>query len=181
MQKAHEHNSSKPDAMEELNQIILEHLQSQDDLEFELGDTFDIKTSIALVIIIFLATQSGGFLSSKMPLHWHNIQIASVACVVIAGFLAMFALWPRNYKLKLEPKGFLGWVKEVKEFYGDDKAAVVEFLRSTQIEKIQKRFARNSSINARKSRFMELAFYFTMAALVLNIATLLALSSGWRF
>jgi len=181
MQTAQEHLRSKPDAEREYNQMILEHLQAQDDLEFELGDTFDIKTSIALVVIIFLAAQSGGFLASAMPLHWHNIQIASVCCTVIAGLLAMFALWPRNYKLRMEPDGFLGWIKEVNEFFGDDKASAVEFLRTTQIEKIQKRFAKNSSVNATKSRFMEWAFYLTMAALILNITTLLGLSTGWRF
>jgi hypothetical protein len=181
MPQVDENRSSEPDAKEEYDQIILEHLQAQDDLEFELGDTFDIKTSIALVVIIFLASQSGTFLASEMPRHWHTIQISSVFCVVIAGFLAMFALWPRKYKLRMEPDGYLGWVKEVNEFYGGDKAKVVEFLRNTQIDRIRKRFARNSAINASKSKLMEWAFYFTVGALALNTATLLALSTGWRF
>jgi len=165
----------------EFKQIIDEHLRSQDDREFGLGDTLDIKTSIALVVVIFLATQSGGFLASPMPLHWHNIQIVSVGCVIIAGVLAMIVLWPRTYKLKIQPSEFLGWTKQVNEFYGENRVAAVEFIRSKQIQRIQKRFAVNSSINASKSAAMSWSFYFTMTALILNIATLIGLSTGWRF
>jgi hypothetical protein len=168
-------------AAEEQNRIVLENIQYQDDLEFKLGDTLDVKTSIALVLVVFLATQSASFLALAMPRHWHNFQIASVGLLVIAGFLAIVALWPRKYKLRLKSSEFLGWVKEVDEFYGGDKASAVKFIQSKQIEKVEKRFSINSLINERKSNAMTASFYFTMGAFILNIATLLALSTRWYF
>jgi hypothetical protein len=100
------------------DQIISEHLKEQDEREFALGDTLDIKTSIALVIITFLATQSAEFLkaSASAP-RWHIIQQMSVACLVIAGLLALIELIPRNYRLRMNPATFLEWVKQTKAFY----------------------------------------------------------------
>jgi hypothetical protein len=74
--------------MEKYDAMIMELVKGQDDRELALGDTFDIKTSIALVIITFLATQTANFL--KMPLSpcWHLVQILSVVSLVAAGVLA---------------------------------------------------------------------------------------------
>lgn len=172
--------------MEDFNQTIAEHLKSQDDLEFGLGDTLDIKTSIALVIIIFLATQSAGFLASSMPLHWHNVQIISVVCVIISGILAVWELIPRTYIAGMGPSEFIGWVEQLRTFYskqGDSnpETKIVETIRNKEIEKIKARFATNRAINATKSKAVEWSFYFMMTALAVNLVTLLALSSGWRF
>jgi hypothetical protein len=173
-------------AIEEYDLIIQEHLEWQNELELELGDTLDIKTSIALVVIIFLATQSGGFLATHMPRHWHNLQIVSVLCLIIAGVLAVWELIPRTYKFGLSPAKFLEWVKGVKDFYSADgvsnpEARSVEFIRRKQIEQMQTRFSKNRAINAMKSKAVEWSFYLTMTALILNLATLAALTSDWRF
>lgn len=85
MNSAKENIPLRTDAADELNRVIIEHLPAQDELEFELGDTLDIKTSIVLVVIVFLAAQSGAFLAQSMPRHWHCIQMLSAACLVAAG------------------------------------------------------------------------------------------------
>jgi hypothetical protein len=168
-------------ATNELQRTIAERLESQDGVEFGLGDTLDMKTNVALVVIVFLATQSGWFLTLPMPRHWHNAQIVSVACLVVAGLAAMYVLIPRKYKLKLEPDKFLEWLEGVKRFYGDDEIAILEFMRQKEIEKTVTRIARNSAINGRKSSVMEVSFWFTIASLGTNVVTLLALAIGWRF
>src|SRR5690348_4795153 len=95
--------------MKELQKTVEEYLKSQDDLEFELGDTLDVKTSIALVLITFLATQSADFLRHNPPLSsfWHVVQVVSAAALIAAGVLAIAELKPRGYIARTEPAEFL--------------------------------------------------------------------------
>lgn len=172
--------------MEEYNQTIAEYIKSQDDLEFELGDTLDIKTSIALVVILFLAGQSAWFLSLSMPRHWHIAQIVSVICISISGVLAVVELLPRKYTVRMSPPEFLCWVEKLRDFYREEgvqspETSVVEFVRKKEMEKIKARFAKNSSINARKSKLVDWSFRSMLAAIAINLGNLIALSSGWRF
>jgi len=161
--------------------IISEHLKEQDEREFALGDTLDIKTSIALVIITFLATQSAEFLKTGLSPWWHTIQRISVACIVIAGVLALLELIPRGYRLRMTPDRFLGWINQTRDFYksrgaADPELSTAERISAVEIEKLTDRFAVNSAINGTKSSLMGWSFYFTMAAVVLNLATLIGLS-----
>ena len=178
--------SPRVNSGEEYEQIILENLKAQNDLEYQLGDTLDMKTSIALVVIIFLAAQSGSFLASSMPLHWHNIQLASVLCVIVAGVLAVWELIPRTYKVGLAPTEFIEWVQGVKAFYNtagvaDPEAKSVEFIHRKATEQLLTRFAWNRRINAMKSWVVTFVFILTLASLILTLATLAGLSTGWRF
>jgi hypothetical protein len=171
---------------DEIEQIILDNLKTQNDLEYQLGDTLDIKTSIALVVITFLATLSGGLLASPMPLHWHNIQLASILSLAIAGILAVWELFPRTYKVGLAPDQFRRWVQEVRAFYNtkdapDPETKSIEFIRRKTTEQLGERFSQNSAMNARKSNLATCIFALTMLALILNLATLAGLSTGWRF
>lgn len=177
-------SDSNPDEMYE--RMIAEHLRAQNDIEFALGDTLDIKTSIALVVIIFLATQSSGFLASQMPRHWHNVQVLSVVCLIVAGLLAVWELIPRTYKVGLSPAEYAGWLDRVKTFYStqavpNPENQSAEFIRRKAIEQMGTRFSENSALNKKKSLAVEWSFYFAMAALVLNLLTLAGLTSGWRF
>ncbi len=79
-------------------QMISERLKDQDEREFALGDTLDIKTSIALVIITFLATQSAEFLKTTLSPYWHIIQRVSVGCIVIAGVESQAAVLLRSQR-----------------------------------------------------------------------------------
>jgi len=162
-------------------QIISEHLKEQDEREFALGDTLDIKTSIALVIITFLATQSAEFLKGPLSPSWHTIQRFSVACIVIAGVLALLELIPRGYMLRMAPDKFLEWVNETRDFYRSNSAtdpdsSTAERINAVEIEKFKDRFKVNSAINQTKTSLMAWSFYFTMAAVGLNLATLLRLT-----
>jgi hypothetical protein len=165
------------------DETIAEIVRSQDERELALGDTFDIKTSIALVVITFLATQSAEFLKEPLSACWHIAQQVSVGFLVIAGALALIELVPRDYRLRMAPDEFLHWVDEVKASYR--KSAVqypereaIEHIKSIEIEKIKARFSANSSINEQKSWLMNWSFRATMVAVILNLATLVSLSIG---
>jgi|WetSurMetagenome_2_1015567.scaffolds.fasta_scaffold475763_1 hypothetical protein len=181
-------SESLPDvaSKDKYEQIILENLESQNDIEYELGDTLDIKTSIALVVIIFLATQSGGFLAMAMPRHWHNIQLVAVICLVFSGLIAVFELFPRTYKVGLEPDEFIKWAQDVEAFYNaktssNPEAKGVEFIRRKVVGQMLTRFAANRAINAMKSKLVTWVFRLTLIAFILNLFTLAGLSTGWYF
>ncbi len=173
--------------MNEYIQYVSDYLKEQDDFEVGLGDTLDIKTSIALVVIIFLATQSAEFLKSPfIPLHWRSAQFGSAICLILAGVLALWELWPREYAFRLGSTEFLNFVEERKAFHREEgemkpEDKVIEYLRDKDVQRAKDRFANNSRINSTKLFTMRWSFYFTTVALALNLATLLALSFGWRF
>jgi hypothetical protein len=164
-------------------QIISENLKEQDEREFALGDTLDIKTSIALVVITFLATQSADFLKTPLSSFWHVIQRLSVVCIIIAGVLALIELIPRGYKLRMAPDKFLEWINQTVEFYEsqgktDPESSTAKRISIVEIEKLKDRFKANSAINEVKSSLMAGSFYFTMVAVALNLATLAAMYFG---
>lgn len=167
--------------MAEYQREIAESIKNQDETELALGDTLDVKASIALVVIIFLATQSADFLKSSPPLSpaWHHVQVWSVFCLIAAGVCAFFELLPRQYEMRMSPAEFIGWVNKLADFYKGDPDAeskISQDITDTEIKKIEKRFSANSAINARKSLLLDWCFRFTAAALAFNLATLLRLA-----
>jgi len=156
-------------------------IRDQDDFEFQLGDTLDIKTSIVLVVITFLATQSADFLKGTPILSpfWSRAQILSILCLIIAGMLALYELLPKKYMVRMPPDQFLKWVEDLSDFYkeeADPIAKIDSAINDVEIERIKARFAQNSSINALKSRLLVGSFYFSLTALVINLFTLLSVS-----
>jgi hypothetical protein len=173
--------------MTEYDKEIETFIEKQDETEFNLGDTLDVKTSIALIVVTFLATQSAEFLKGNPPLTpcWHDVQLASVLCLVLAGLLAILELVPRKYNLPMAPDDFLGWVDKLEKYYeqspdpkqstADAKESVLAEIHRRETEKIKIRFAKNRRANERKSCLIEWLFRLTMAALVLNLVTLVRL------
>lgn len=166
--------------MSEYQETALNFAKSQDDLEFSLGDTLDIKSSILLVVITFLAAQSSGFISKNPALasYWHCVQIIAVLLLVTAGVLILIELLPRRYAARMAPDAFLDWIAQLERFYENepDRASkILDLIYKAETEKVRVRFARNSHTNALKSRLVEWAFRCALVALMLNLATLFGL------
>lgn len=161
----------------------VEAAKEQDERELALGDTLDIKTSIVLVIITFLATQSETLLKATEKLRWwHIAQRCSVVFLVIAGLLAIAELIPRKYRFRMPLDEFLPWANGVLDSYKrrpnllDPETEAVAHIENEEIEKAKDRFLANREINDSKSRFMKWSFRATFAALLLNLATLAYIS-----
>jgi len=157
---------------------IIHRLDLKDDQTFRLGDAIDVKASIALVVITFLATQTGSFLSvggraAELPL-WSAFALA------IAGALAVSELWPRDYEIEAT-EGLDGWIQELGDYYRHDDDAdskVAEAVRSGHIARTKERIEANARINQRKSVYLTWSFRFTAIALVLNLVTLILRAWG---
>jgi len=172
--------------MDEYRHSISEYLKSQYDFEFGLSNILDIKTSIILALIIFLAAQSAELSrAASMPLHWRVFQYISAFFLTVAVSSAIYELWPRHYDVKAKSAEFLEWVQTRKEHYeerqeSDPEVKIAEDIFQKEIERAT-RLTKQSAINKRKVRALNATFYSTVIALVLNLATLVALASKWRF
>jgi hypothetical protein len=164
--------------MDDYRQSISEYLKSQYDFEFGLSNILDIKTSIILALIIFLAAQSVELSKAvSMPLHWRVLQYMSASSLIVAVFSAIHELWPRHYYTKAKSAEFVGWVRARKEHYEVQKEPNPEARIADDI--FQKEIEGATLLT--KLRALNAAFYCTVAALILNFATLVALAFGWRF
>ena len=159
-----------------MNQEILKQLSdltaSRDRVEFSLGDTYDIKASIVLVIATFLATLSGSILSVQglaIPIRW--LQLLAVIALVISAFYCFRVLWPRHYRLEGNPKKIRDWLElQIKEG-GLDAASALQ----SQMIATENRIAVNRAFNMEKSAMVIKSFYWVFAAFGCQILSLLCL------
>jgi hypothetical protein len=154
-------------------EILIRRLDIIDDQAFKLGDTIDVKASIGLVVITFLATQSASFLAVNEPGRW--LQMVSAFALSIAGVFALCELWPRTYAIEAA-EAMDGWIKDLRDYYKDEKnadALIEAAMSDGHILRAKERIERNAAINKQKSMLLGWSFRFTALALVLNLSTLL--------
>ena len=160
--------------------IVLERLQVKDALLFGLADTLDMKASVSLVVITFLATQTGGFLLVVDSLDWVRTLQTIVACsLAFAGICAILALWPRDFFIETAEE-LDSWMVQLNEYYRDmpDAASKVEAaLAHGRIKRAKQRIKTNSETDARKGSLVNWAYRLAGIALMFNIITLICLWS----
>lgn len=151
-------------------------VRSRDTYELSLGDVLDVKVSILLAAITFLAGLSGGILISvKLPLILKAGQIISLVALSVAGTLALFELWPRNYDFPDLPKSWDAWIESLEKHYaGKEGQADLTYRAYVEgfIERAGERIEKNHAINLTKSRLMTHCFWVTGLALAVNLLTL---------
>jgi hypothetical protein len=156
---------------------LLDEMTTKDDLEVRLGDTLDVKASIGLVVITFLATQTVYFLDKHPSGFPHGLQIASGIFLAAATIAAFVVLWPRNYMLPLPESSGIDRATELREFYAqhenvETSTMISQFIQD-EIGWTKIRILANEKQNETKSFWLEKSFYLTAIAMVMNIVTLL--------
>jgi hypothetical protein len=160
--------------MASILELLRADIRSRDEAEFSLGDTLDVKASILLVVVIFLADVTGGLLASKSP-HAHVILIwAQLLCAIfllISGGLIVYAVWPRAYLMEIETRA-----SNLLRYFEEDPStetdlSVGEQILREDISKAVDRVRHNHAINVRKSRILSWAFYAALPALALELAS----------
>ena len=159
--------------------VLLERISAKDALTFGLSDTLDTKASIALVVITFLGTQTAWFVTEKhVAGFWLVVQSLSALSLVVAGALALAALWPRSYDTE-GAESLDVWASQLNEFYRDDPDAeqkVSAAIARGEIKRAKERIAKNSRLNAHKSDLIEWSFWCSSAAFALNLLTVIELT-----
>lgn len=162
-----------------IDATILDRISARDSLAFEMGDALDTKASIALVVITFLGTQTAWFVTERrIDGFWLLTQSVSALLLVVAGVLAIIALWPRKYDAE-GVDGLEDWVGKLREHYKDDpdadnkvSAAVVR----GAIKRAKERIAVNTRHNTLKAELIEKSFKFSSLAFALNLLIVVLLT-----
>src|SRR5688572_28070342 len=140
--------------MADLTADVLERLEAKDELLFDLSDTLDSKASIALVIVTFLATQSGVFLSnSGLNEQLRVLQIVAAFALAGAGGFAVAALWLRDHTTETA-ESLDEWLRQLRAHYSgatNAEDAVFIAFREGRIKRLKESIAANSEISRNKS------------------------------
>jgi hypothetical protein len=161
--------------MEHLQDVLLKEFSEESERSFSLGDTYDMKANVLLVVLTFLAGQSVYFLSLShfWPIRYG--QFLSSALIIISGVMILVELLPRNYQGYFPSNGAIERkISELRDKHKKNEEMVASELRETKIEWARSRASKNKEINARKSRLLDGAFWFLLTAILLNLATLAA-------
>lgn len=162
--------------MAAIAESLFEQINAKEDLSLRLGDALDIKASIGLAVILFLATQSVYFLDkATLPQTCIWIQRISIGFVVIAAICALLELWPRMYILP-EPESAVvtDRVVQLNRYYApypESERNVQDALLKDEIRWATDRIADNQKKNRLKSSLLNWSFWMTGVAVILNLST----------
>jgi hypothetical protein len=155
----------------------LSEINAKEDLTLRLGDALDVKASICLAIILFLATQSAYFFDKGLSSCEFWIQVVSIICIIAGAICAIVELWPREYTLPHPESDIVSSrIDELTRHYSaypNAAAAVEDALIADEIGWAKSRIAETQKKNWTKSNFLNWSFWLTAGAVVLNLLTLL--------
>lgn len=152
-------------------ELLISESRSRDEAEFALGDTLDVKASILLVVVIFLAGITGGLLASVGGEHG-SMKWAQIVCAIFlfaSGILIVYVIWPRAYLTEGENRAsdLLKYFEENPMAEADPEIEIT--ILKDDISETGKRIVHNREVNAKKSRALRWAFYTVIPALVLEL------------
>ena len=154
--------------------LIVERLNAKDELTYQRGDTLDVKASIVLVVVTFLAGQSADILAKGNLTHLGKVvQIVSAVSIALAGILVWGQLWPREYEVEAAEK-LPQWKQDLEAFYSQDSnasATVAALLVEGIIARTIERIYVNSAINKRRSNLLLWSYIFASLSLGTNLMT----------
>jgi predicted membrane protein len=161
----------------ELFKWRLESAQKYDDSERSLDDVLDVKASVALVAVTFLAGVSAQLITKQglTPL-WSKIQlpvqIVALLLLSVAGALIITELWPADYSTLPTPKADADWIEKLGAA-GKDSVAVLDAVLNNKLSSAIERVEHNKKITDRKSVLLHWAFKLLAFALTLVLGNLL--------
>lgn len=163
--------------MSAITEMRLSEVNAKEDLSLRLGDALDVKASISLAVILFLATQTAYFVDKGLPQYGVYIQAPSTLCVVLAALLALLELWPITYGLPApESPRVSERIAELTEHYRPypnvEQNVTEEIIKDETAWAIE-RIKDNGTKNNWKSEMLAWSFRFTGVAVLLNLATVI--------
>jgi len=162
--------------MSNMQDVLLNDFSDEAERSFVLGDTFDMKANVLLVVITFLAAQTAYFLGIvKMPVE-HYGQVASAILLAIAAVLVLLELRPKDYIFFSPSNGAIERkISKLQKEYGKEQDhKILEHLVRDEIEWARERAKKHKELNRQKSTLLQWAFYITAWSVAINLVTLLA-------
>jgi hypothetical protein len=151
------------------NEFLGERTRERDRFELELGDAFDVKASIVLLILTFLGTISATMLTAdsltKIP---KLAQIPVIAAIVISGIFCVACLWPKDYLFDDLPETYANWLDGL----GESDAERLEGVTTLSLELATGRITHNHALNKTKAWSLNGAFWFMAVAPFVELGAL---------
>ena len=162
-----------------LGGILLDVAYRRDIFETDLGRTLDIKASILLVVIVFLATLSSNMIFVQLGFYIRLGQFFSIGLLSIATVLAIAELWPRDYQRENMPELWEAWIADLEKLYEGQAEKETRVLGETvrgRAERAKERVIANRRINETKSHLLFRSFRFTVLSMAIELMSLIVLS-----
>jgi hypothetical protein len=154
-------------------EFLGERTRERDRFELDLGDTFDVKASIVLLILTFLGTISATMLTADRVAAGAKLaQIPVIAATVISGIFCVAGLWPKDYLFDDLPEAYANWLADL----GESASEQLEGVTSLSMELANGRIIHNHTLNKTKAWCLNGAFWCMALALFIELGTLLT----WR-
>jgi hypothetical protein len=151
------------------NDFLGEKTKERDRFELELGDTFDVKASIVLLILTFLGTISATMLTAdKVSAVPKLAQIPVIAATVISGILCVACLWPKDYLFDDLPETYTNWLVDL----GDSESERLEGVVRLSLELANTRIIHNHALNKTKASSLNGAFWTMSVALFVELGAI---------
>jgi hypothetical protein len=159
------------------NEFLGERTRERDRFELDLGDTFDVKASIVLLILTFLGTISATVLTADKPTTFPKLaQIPVIASVVISGIFCVACLWPKDYLFDDLPETYANWLDDLGESDSERLAGVT----SLSLELANGRITHNHALNKTKAWSLNGAFWSMSVALFVELGAIAYLAFAIR-
>jgi hypothetical protein len=151
------------------SEFLGERTRERDRFELELGDTFDVKASIVLLILTFLGTISATMLTAdKLTAAPKLAQIPVITLTVISGIFCVACLWPKDYLFDDLPETYANWLADL----GESDAEKLEGLTTLTQELSNGRITHNHALNKTKAWSLNGAFWSMALALFVELGVL---------
>lgn len=155
--------------------ILIARLTNRETQLMQQADALDVKASILLVAVTFLAGQSTYFLT-KYPvgiIHW--IQLVSVVIQIAAALLLAHLLRIRDYSGEAT-EHYPAWRDSLRDYHGGDSSKMEAALTTGIIDGCIERANVAKAINNRKASVINVTYWMTLASLACNLIVLIRIA-----
>jgi hypothetical protein len=157
------------------DEILRERLNEREQILLQQADALDVKASILLVAVTFLAGHSMYLLSGSPSAFIRWDQRVSVALQVLAGIILALHLRIRKYQGETT-QDYPEWRDSLIQHFGTDQHEQIEAeLNKGIISRSLLRVAEADWINNTKARHIARAYWITLLAFGLNLAALVSI------
>jgi hypothetical protein len=155
------------------DEIILDRLTAREAQLHEQCNALDVKASIILVAVTFLAGQTTYLLTKHMNGFWRWEQFFCAFLLLIAAVILAFMLRIQTYDGECS-EDYLTWRDDTVTKLGENGDMVTSHLRAEIVQGCKERIEKAREINDSKVKQVKVVYVLTLAAFMCNLLALIA-------
>jgi hypothetical protein len=147
--------------------ILLQRLEKREAELWGQAASLDLKASVFLAVIAFLAQQSTTILGWRPPCLGHAAVMFAIVAQVVAATACAVVIAVRNYNNE-ESEIFIPWRDDRIKNYSEHNASLEDDLKDKLLRSTLERIALNTKLNNMKATAAVVGFCALLVAFVLN-------------